>query len=125
MTRSLVALLPLLVACGVSEDKFKDKFAEKSCEVLLECAPGGGTDSGFGSFFGSQEDCESLYSFAYAFMGECDYDKKAAKECLKALDDASCDESPEEITACEEVWSGDTCGWGGTGGTGGTWDTGW
>ena len=67
-------LLPLLVACGPSEDKFQDRFAESACETLMECSEDGG-DSGFSLvFFENQEQCESFYSLAWGFMGECDYD---------------------------------------------------
>ena len=122
MYRSLF-LLPLLVACAPSEAKFQERFAEASCEALLECTEGG-SDSGFSLvLFENQEQCESFYSLAFSFLGECEYDKRAAKDCLKSLDDISCEGSPETIAACADVYSGSACGWAGSGDTG--WDSGW
>ena len=124
MHRSLF-LLPLLVACAPSEAKFQDRFAEASCEAILECSEGG-SDSGFSmGLFDNQEQCESFYSLAWGFLGECEYDKKAAKECLKSLDDLSCEGSPETLSACDDVYSGAACGWGGTSGGDSGWDSGW
>ena len=117
-------LLPLLVACGPSEDKFQDRFAESACETLMECSEDGG-DSGFSLvFFENQEQCESFYSLAWGFMGECDYDKKAAKECLKSLDDLTCDGALEGPSACDDVYTGAACGWSWESGDSG-WDSGW
>ena len=118
-------LLPLLLACAPSEEKFQERFAEASCEVLLECAADG-SDSGFSMvLFDSQSQCVSFYSLVWGFLGECEYDKKAAKECLKGLDDLSCDDSPESIASCEDVYSGSACEWSGESSDSGWGDSGW
>lgn len=97
-----------LVACGgVSEDEFREEFTAKSCDLLFECA--GDETTLF--FFETPEDCRMFLSFVWtAVPDECDYDRKAAKECLQAMDDATCDEQePEGYSACEEVYTGDGC----------------
>jgi hypothetical protein len=124
MNRSLL-LFALLAACAPSEEKFQDRFAESACEVMLECAEDG-SDSGFSLvLFENQEQCESFYSLAWGFMGECEYDKKAAKECLKGLDDLSCDGTMEGSSACDDVYTGAACGWSGESGGDSGWDSGW
>lgn len=124
MRRLLPALLLApLVACGVKEDKFQEEFGAKSCEALFECEVGGDSGSfGAGFFFETEADCVAFYDFAFALgTGGCDYDKKAAKECLAEIDDLSCDASGDDASttgACAEVYTGDGCGWGETSDTG-------
>lgn len=124
MRRLIPALmLAPLIACGVKEEKFQEEFAAKSCEALFECAVGEDSGSfGVGLFFETEADCVALYDFAFALgTGGCEYDKKAAKECLTALDDLSCDAAGDDASAgeaCNEVYTGDGCGWGETSDTG-------
>lgn len=77
-----ISALVALAACGMSEDKFADKFADKACETCESwCDLPEGDDSG--------EDATA----------DCDFDSKAAKECLKA--DWTCETIGEGDAAIE------------------------
>lgn len=114
--KRLVPVLLLLGACGVSEEKFQEQYAEKACTLTMECS----ADESGGFFFDSQEECESFFALALSLGTDgCDYDKKAAKDCLNALDEATCDNAGDELeSTCAEVYTGDECGMSGG-------DTGW
>lgn len=124
MRRLLPLLLVPLAACGVSEDDFQEEFSTAVCQTYVSCLDDAASDSGFSfSFFETEEECVQLYDLAFALgTSDCDYDKKAAKECLSEIEGATCDQlySDDFGTACAEVYTGDACGWGGSGS-----DTGW
>ena len=123
MRHLLPLLLAPLVACGVSEDTFEEEFSTSVCETFVSCLDEGG-DSGFSFvFFETVDECVGFYELAFALgTAECDYDKKAAKECLAEIEGATCDEvmSDEMPSACDDVYTGDACGWGSSSS-----DTGW
>ena len=107
MTRWMLVAVLGLAACGMSEDEYK------TCELLTECT---GDTTGVSFGFESAADCETFYG---AFFGlgtsGCDYDAKAAKECVAELQDATCDGSEGSGTsACNDVYTGAACGFGGT-----------
>ncbi len=113
MNRTAVVFLPLLVACGVSRDKFATQFPEKFCALEMECSSSG-SDSGF-SLFETQEDCEGFVGLFVALSADCDYDKAAAKACLDALDEATCDDDGFN-SECDNVFTGGSCEGGGDSG---------
>lgn len=63
--------LPLLVACGYSESKFEEDFAAAFCDKATELDCG---------------ECVEATGTTTATTGtdaaECDYDSKAAKDCI-------------------------------------------
>lgn len=96
-------------ACGYSEKKFEADYLATYCEANVACA-----DEGSGIFFSDAAECET---FLGAFFGlgttGCDYDPGAGKACVEALEAADCD-GLNAIGDCDQVYSGETCGWGGT-----------
>ena len=123
MNRTLLAALSLslLSACGMKEEKFREQFIEASCESLMECS---GDDETL-LFFDNVDDCKTLLSLFWGdTVADCEYDAKLAKECMKAIDPGEC--QAEMPAACDDVYTGDSCLWGGSsGGSGGSGDTGW
>ncbi len=111
----IVAGAMFVVGCDeVSEEDFQDTFVEETCSVLLDCL---GETKGALVLFDDQADCELFYgTFLGAAAAGCDYDGAAASACLDALDTASCDEvgSDVGIDACDDVYAGESCAWGGT-----------
>ena len=111
-----IAAIGLLVGCGVKEDAFIDKFAERTCEWALECY-----DDASLEFLGWTDLDACIQDFGGRYLADvqgCTYDKKAAKDCLKAMKDATCPaegEDPALPTVCEAVYD---CGDGSTDDTG-------
>lgn len=99
-------VLLVLAACGMSEDKFQDRFSELSCEALFEC-----TDDAVLEFlpFDSVDSCMKYMGLAWSSIpDDCDYDPAAAKRCIKEVQDLSCDGDNDTPSACEDVYDG--CG---------------
>ena len=68
MRNLFISAALLLAACGPSEDSFADDFLANACDAACDdsefyCNPGDSTTDGTSSV-------------------ECDFDKKAAKDCL-------------------------------------------
>ena len=99
-----------LAACGLSEDTFQDEYVGKTCDLLMECADDSATGVSLG--FDSAADCEAFIGAFFALsVSGCDYDAKAAKDCLASLDEATCDSAAgTDAAACAEVYEG-SCGW--------------
>jgi hypothetical protein len=102
----------LLIACAPSEDEFQEESWGVTCDLLFECTSTEDIEAmGAFWFFGeSVDDCYSLLDMATEDTGEetdCDYDKKAAKECLSEIEALTCDdfgdENYESPEACENV----------------------
>lgn len=103
----LALLLPALTACYPDEDEFRDEQISIACEYYMECYSG---DDDYVYFaFDSQSECEAFFG-AFAgyyddYYDTCEYDKKAAKECLDAYDQITCDDTEVDYSACENVYS--------------------
>lgn len=111
-----------LVGCfgGMSEDKFAEKYALESCELLFDCLDQVDTSSTFGTFmfFDDVESCANLVEASvYLSNDNCDYDAKAASDCVDSLKGVTCDpedamtftQSPDP--SCTAVYSGESCQW--------------
>jgi hypothetical protein len=117
------AVLVVCVGCGgVSEDKFAKKYARSSCEVIVDCIdtmPDLDTEL-MQAFFGDVDSCANLLE-AGVYMSDdgCDYDAKAAGDCLADINNATCTDmlagASPDITACVDVYSGSNCAWFSTG----------
>jgi hypothetical protein len=108
MPRAL-PLLVLLAACGTSQDRFVRDLTEADCTYALACF-----DDAVLNFKGytDLESCEALQGpFNAALQADCAvYDKKKAKECLKAVEDRACvaTDDPDDLarpTVCDEVFT--------------------
>jgi hypothetical protein len=99
-----------LGACGISEDKFQEEYVGSTCELMMECPDESATGVSFG--FDSAADCEAFIGAFFALsVGGCDYDAKAAKDCLASFDSMTCDASADtDAAVCAEVYSGE-CDW--------------
>ena len=99
---SIVAIASLMAGCGVSEDKFWDRFIDGYCESFVECA-----DEDEMIFFETADDCKVMMAFARGMsdLDSCDYSRKAAKACLKEIEGASCDDFNGDMgESCEDVY---------------------
>lgn len=113
------AALLLLAACSVNEERYVSELTAGDCAYALTC-----WDDSVLTQYGwtSQEACEADQGPVNARLPiDCAvYDKKAARECIKALDERSCvdSEDPTELgrpeicaqvfTSCEGGDSEDT-----------------
>jgi hypothetical protein len=103
----------LIVACAPSQEEFEEDSWGVTCDLLFECTAEEDIEAmgAFWVFGESAEDCYALLDEASSDTAaeepECDYDKKAAKECLAGLETMTCDdlndESYETPEACENV----------------------
>lgn len=86
---TFVPLIALMIGCGVSEDKFSEKFADKYCNEWTSC--------------GAEEDWgECPVGAGDVLTSNCEFDAKAAKDCLKGS--WTCDDVfPEQPSVCEDV----------------------
>lgn len=107
--RHPILILVLLAACGVSEDRFVRDLTEADCAYALACF-----DDAILNFKGysDQAACEVLQGpFNAALPVDCAvYDKKKARECLKAVRERPCEPSddPDDLArpaVCDEVFT--------------------
>ena len=84
----LMSSLLALGACGMSEDKFADKFAEAYCDQISEC--------------GVDIDCPE--AGGTEVPDTCEYDKGNAKDCING--EWGCDDNdfPTIPDACANVY---------------------
>ena len=94
--------LTALVGCGYDFDTFADDSLQATCDKMEECEL-------FNDYF-TYDDCMALGDVedTGSEVWECaDYDSKAAKDCVTALTDVTCDDysagSGTEI--CNDVCS--------------------
>ena len=73
-------LIAMVVGCGLSEDDFADELAVHNCERNSACTVENG---------GEARSCDGVTGVQSTII-ECDYDGKAAVECLQAIDGAAC-----------------------------------
>ena len=99
-----------LAACGgsISEDKFLDKFAQKTCDKLFECAD----EKDLDPKFNDEGECVEFFKGLTQPVGDeadCEYDGDAANDCLSAIDEIECGDTDAEIPECKDVYS-EGCG---------------
>lgn len=96
-----VAGLVALTGCGLSEDKYAEESIRLSCEFIMECY----ADL---ELYASVDECiTEVTADSEDPPDTCEYDAKAAKDCLSALEDMECPaegELPETPAACEDVY---------------------
>ena len=87
-------LLSSLIATGcgggVSEDKFGEEAAKSICAKMFEC-----NEAMISKVYEDEAACQDALSGDYepgAKTDDCDYDAKAADDCLDAFDAMSCDD---------------------------------
>jgi len=83
-----IVVLPILAACGPSQEAFIEDVVIADCEYLLECE-----DPAILSFQGwdTPEACQADRGpeVAADALG-CEYDRKAGKACIEAVEEQSC-----------------------------------
>lgn len=105
--RTLLAVtcLGVLSGCGWSETRYIDEFVQKDCEVRMECH-----DPAVLTFLGweTHDDCVADRGPEVTAMADdCTYNKKAARDCVKAMDEMACPEDGTELDypeICDEVF---------------------
>jgi hypothetical protein len=87
----------VLAGCRFKEERFMEESLEASCVWIAECL----------ELFETADACIEEYQEA-VLLDFCEYDPKAAKECVKALQELTCDDTevPDE---CNEVYFNCDC----------------
>jgi hypothetical protein len=98
----------LLPACGLSEDNFLDKFANKSCDLYFDCED----ELEYDLKWDDKGECVEFFEGITQEQGDeadCEYDEDAAHDCLAAIDDMECSDldDGDSIPECEDVYTGD------------------
>jgi len=105
-----IAILGLLglAACGMKEEAFQTKFVDEDCDFALRCY-----DPAILEFYGWTDQATCVSARGDQFLTDvqgCTYDKKAAKDCVKAYKDLACpssgDPTPPEVCATVYTCSG-------------------
>jgi hypothetical protein len=100
-------LTVFLGGCGMSSSNYLESYAEIYCDrITNECA-----DDDF-VMFESASDCELfLNGFGSLAVADCDYDAKAAKDCIKEIEEATCDDinAGDGTASCDIVYTGGSC----------------
>ena len=99
-----------LSACGavpgvMSQGEFSRKYAEQLCDRTFDC-----DEAGAEALWGTEDDCqkETSKDLRSSYDNACDYEGKAARQCLKSFKELACNPHFTEIQAhielCESVW---------------------
>ena len=88
--RAILAGLTLmtLAGCGIDETKFIPEYTQLYCEKYMECS-----DQAVRVFDGIDDIDQCLGTVGpqiEAEVGYCDYNPKAAKKCIKAMEAMTC-----------------------------------
>lgn len=85
----LVVLAPLaaLPGCGISQESFHLDFATQYCALLFECE-----DAAALAALGWTDVDTCVADQSEVDTGETEYDRRAAKECLAALANVTCED---------------------------------
>jgi len=103
-TRS-VSIAALLLGACTSEPRFEEGFIVSQCALLLEC------QGEALPLFDDAASCEAQYADWYGAWTEgCVYDPYAARGCLRAVEEAACDDRDGVGLECDPVWTGN-CPW--------------
>ena len=99
------ALLLVLGACGLNANNFDDRFAEELCKAYQECQA-----VYFNEYYDNVRECTDAITGYYGgdYYADCDFDRKAAKDCLKRYKSfrRSCEyEDLYDDDSCYMVWS--------------------
>lgn len=108
MYRIALAAVPLLAACGLSEDDFHTAFPADLCAYAETCVEGDTDDPG-DPLEATCEEALTATVTAFANDATCAYDAGQAQACLDAIAAGSCDDSAAVRDACAPVYGGETC----------------
>jgi len=102
----VVSLVVAVAGCSLSEGRYVEEFVELDCTYALDCY-----DEAVLSFLGwdSLEVCMDDLGPEVTAEGEgCLFDRKAAKECLKKLEERTCAGEGEDHvypSICEKAFT--------------------
>ena len=98
----IIAVATTAVACKMSEDAFVEDYADAYCGWVEGCGK-------LAEQFGTLDDCltnRTVFAEAELTRSGCEYDAKAAQECIDEIsDNESCDINSARPQSCEEVSS--------------------
>ncbi len=77
----------LVAGCGVSQSTFQSDYAAKYCALQFQCE-----DTAALSALGWTDEAACVSDLSAVDTASTSYDKKAAKDCLTALDAVTCDD---------------------------------
>ncbi len=109
MRHILIFLAPFaLIACGMTEEKFEEQYAEAYCDWLEGC-------SKISEKHGTYDDCltfQKIYADETLAPDQCEFDPKQAKSCLEEIkenDECVIEESiPDECLTVSSCTGTDT-----------------
>jgi hypothetical protein len=93
-------LLLALLACGLTEKNYDDQFAQVYCARQFEC-----NDAvELSALYADEAACRDLLTSGAADEDACQFDTRAANDCLDALEAATCDDFLGPLpAACTQV----------------------
>ncbi len=101
----------LLGGCYAKPEQFNEKFLELYCEAAANCDVDCDMEIPLTGMSTRDAVAESLEKSAE----HCDYDPKAARQCIAELKrevkdgDCSEEEDPDDEGPCDDVYTGDEC----------------
>jgi len=107
MRAALLSPLLFAAACGVDAEVFHDDFPVGICDRLADCRPLGSDD--LGEVTGDQ--CVAEWTATVESLdgeGACEYDPGQGRQCLRAVEDSTCDERTAIYYECKWVYDGDS-----------------
>lgn len=111
MTGTLLWSLSLAAGgCGMDGQSFLEDLYAEQCTYEFACQPGMAEQA-----YGDEDGCQEVYApyveTGVAFFEGCQFESKAARECLKMLSDFNCVASAGEfdplLDVCDvyEIWT--------------------
>lgn len=95
-------MLLFLLACGVTEANFPDRYAAEACSRYEECY-----QAEFEVMYDDAGECQDDLLGFLDYLEACDFDRAAAHDCLAEVRDAHCADLFESDmgSACGEVYT--------------------
>lgn len=108
-----VALLALASGCGVftqvDEDNFAEVYAEETCKQVKRCYRA----QYDGEFDGDLDECVDngveYWEDLEDYLDDCDFDDDKAKDCIRAISGASCEELWDDEDLLDDCWEVYSC----------------
>jgi hypothetical protein len=112
--------IALLVACGMTETRFREDYSARACALEFQCVQ---EDE---RLFATQAECVAFYKALFVLMEDCTYQKPSGTLCMESVATMTCEGylAGSAAPACEVVWTGTCAGNADTGDTGDTDDSG-
>lgn len=95
-------MLLFLLACGVTEDNFPDRYAAETCARFEECF-----QAEYELAYDDMGECTDEVVDILSFADSCDFDAAAAADCLDEVRSADCADlfDSSASSGCNQVYT--------------------